>query len=167
MRRNVRADLDQLDVKILELYQRDTQLPAHRIGKAVGLSAAAVQRRLKQLRDDGVIAREAAQLDPGAVGLGVTCIVNVTLASDAPPALTRFQKQVRDTPQVQQCYYVTGSSDFVLIVLVADMEAYEALTHGALFTDANVHKFTTQVVLSRTKVGLDVCLDAARAADSK
>jgi Lrp/AsnC family leucine-responsive transcriptional regulator len=162
MRRNVRAELDQLDVKILELYQGDTQLPAHRIGKAVGLSAAAVQRRLKQLRESGVIAREVAQLDPPSVGLGVTCIVNVRLRSDATTALARFQKQIAGTAEVQQCYYVTGTSDYVLIILVADMEAYEALTHGPLFTDRNIHKFTTQVVLSRTKVGLDVCLEQVR-----
>jgi Lrp/AsnC family leucine-responsive transcriptional regulator len=162
MRKNGRADLDALDVKILELYQRDTQLPAHGIGKAVGLSAAAVQRRLKALRASGVITREAAQLDPAALGLGVTCIVNVRLVSDAPPALARFHKLVAASPEVQQCYYVTGSSDFVLIILVADMPAFEALTHGPLFTDRNIRKFTTQVVLSRTKVGLDVCLDSAR-----
>jgi Lrp/AsnC family leucine-responsive transcriptional regulator len=162
MRRNVRPELDQLDVKILELYQGDTQLPAHRIGKEVGLSAAAVQRRLKQLRESGVITREVAQLNPSALGLGVTCIVNVRLKSDSAPALARFQKQIQSTPEVQQCYYVTGSSDYVLIVLVADMEAYEALTRGPLFTDGNLHKFTTQVVLGRTKVGLDVCLDPAR-----
>ena len=162
MRRNVRPDLDQLDVKILELYQGDTQLPAHRIGKEVGLSAAAVQRRLNKLREDGVITREVAQLDPSAVGLGVTCIVNVRLRSDAPAALSRFQKQILSTPEVQQCYYVTGTSDYVLIILVADMEAFEALTRGPLFTDKNLHKFTTQVVLSRTKVGVEVCLAQVR-----
>lgn len=162
MRKNVRPELDQLDVRILELYQRDTQLPAHRIGKAVGLSAAAVQRRLKQLRESGVIVREAAQLDPPAVGLGVTCIVNVRLVSDAAAELTRFHKRIAATPEVQQCYYVTGSSDFVLIILVADMAAFEELTRGPLFVDRNIRKFTTQVVLSRPKVGLDVSLEPAR-----
>jgi Lrp/AsnC family leucine-responsive transcriptional regulator len=162
MRKNVRPELDQLDVQILELYQRDTQLPAHRIGKAVGLSAAAVQRRLKQLRESGVIVREAAQLDPVALGLGVTCIVNVRLVSDAAPALARFHKQIAAMPEVQQCYYVTGSSDFVLVILVADMAAFEELTRGPLFADRNIKRFTTQVALSRPKIGLDVSLEPAR-----
>jgi DNA-binding Lrp family transcriptional regulator len=159
MRRTRRAQLDQLDVEILQRYQQNTQTPAHSIGKAVGLSAAAVQRRLKSMRESGVIAREAAELDPSALGLTVTCIVNVQLVSDAAPQLARFRKLVASTAEVQQAYYVTGSSDYVLIVVMADMQDYEAFTNGPLLTDANVRKFTTQVVLSRIKVGLDVCLE--------
>ena len=151
-------ELDTLDVAILEHYQRNTQLPAHTIGKAVGLSAAAVQRRLKQLRESGVIVREAAQLDPTLLGLTVTCIVNVHLASDAAPDIARYRRLISATPEVQQSYYVTGSSDFVLIIVVADMDASEAFTNAPLLTDSNVRKFTTQVVLSRTKVSLDVSL---------
>jgi Lrp/AsnC family leucine-responsive transcriptional regulator len=158
-----RPELDQLDLAILERYQRNTQLPAHVIGKAIGLSSAAVQRRLKQLRENGVIAREAAQLEPALLGLTVTCIVNVHLASDAAPDLLRYRRLIDGTPEVQQSYYVTGSSDYVLIVVVADMSAYEAFTNAPLLTDSNVRKFTTQVVLSRTKVGLDVSLAHLRA----
>jgi Lrp/AsnC family leucine-responsive transcriptional regulator len=158
MRQTARAQLDQLDLEILTHYQQNTQTPAHSIGKAVGLSAAAVQRRLKNMRESGVIAREAAQLDPAALGLTLTCIVNVQLVSDAASAIARFRKQVASLPEVQQCYYVTGSSDFVLIVVMGDMEDYETFTNGPLLTDANIRKFTTQVVLSRTKVGLDICL---------
>ena len=62
--------------------------------------------------------------------------------------------------------YVTGSSDFVLIMVVPDMAGYEALTNGPLLTDANVRKFTTQVVLSRTKVSLEVSLAHLRAEDA-
>jgi DNA-binding Lrp family transcriptional regulator len=80
--------------------------------------------------------------------------------------VTRFRKQVDDVEQIQQCYKVTGTSDFVLIVVVPDMAAYEALTVGPCFTDPNVRRFTTQVVLSRTKVGLDLCLARESASDA-
>ncbi len=163
MRKNVRPELDRLDYAILERYQRDTQIAAGAIGRAVGLSAAAVQRRLKRLREGGVIERESAQLDPAALGLALTCVVNVALARDAEADLARFRKQVAATPEVQQCYYVTGPSDFVLIVVAADVGAYEAFTRGPLLTDANVRKFTTRVVLGRTKVGLELPLGAAPA----
>jgi DNA-binding Lrp family transcriptional regulator len=166
MRRNQSAYLDQLDLAILKHYHGNTQVPARDIGKIVGLSAAAVQRRLKHMRETGVIVRETAQLDPAALGLTVTCIVNVQLSTDSPAAMTRFQKQVESVEQVQQCYKVTGTSDFVLIVVVRDMAAYEALTRGACFTDPNVRRFTTQVVLSRTKVGLGLCLSGMSASET-
>lgn len=158
MRTNVRPELDRFNVAILARYQQNTQTAAKTIGRAVGLSAAAVQRRLKRLREAGVIEREAAQLDPAALGLTVTCIVGVRLARDGAADLARFRKQAAATPAVQQCYYVTGSNDFVLIVVAADMAAYEAFTRGPLLGDGNVRKFTTQVVLGRAKVGLDLPL---------
>jgi Lrp/AsnC family transcriptional regulator, leucine-responsive regulatory protein len=162
VRKTDRPPLDRLDFAILERYQRDTQLAAGAIGRAVGLSAAAVQRRLKRLREAGVIEREAAQLDPAALGLTVMCVVNVRLARDHEADLARFRRQAAATPEVQQCYYVTGPNDFVLIVVAADVPAYEAFTRGPLLTDGNVRKFTTHVVLGRAKVGLDVPLGLAK-----
>jgi Lrp/AsnC family leucine-responsive transcriptional regulator len=158
MTTNRTADIDRLDREILRRYQHDTQQPAKTIGEAVGLSAAAVQRRLKRLRETGVIAAEIAQLEPGALGVGVTCIVNVDLDSERDADLARFRKRLVAAPEVQQCYYVTGQGDFILIVLAADMAAYEAFTRRELLADANVRGFTTHVVLERAKVGLSVAV---------
>jgi DNA-binding Lrp family transcriptional regulator len=151
------AALDPLDVKILARYQRDTRTPAHAIGKAVGLSTAAVQRRLKRLRAAGVIEAEIAQLAPATVGQPVTCIVNVDLDRERAADLARFRRRITACPEVQQVYYVTGQADFVLVVLAADLAAYEAFTRRAL-DDDNVKSFTTHVVLDRVKVGLAVPL---------
>ena len=155
------VELDAYDKKILALHQADTRTPAKTIADAVGLSAAAVQRRLKRLRDDGVIEREVAQLDPRALGLAVTCVVTVDLDGERAADLERFKRRMRACPEVQQCYYVTGQADFVLIVLVADMEAYDAFTRRALLGDDNVKSFTTHVTLERVKVGLDVAVPGA------
>jgi len=151
MHDNDRAGLDAFDRKILALWQGNTRLPAKTIGDEVGLSAAAVQRRLKRLRDEGVIQAEVAQLDPEAMGLPVTCIVNVDLDRERSVDLDRFRRKMLASAEVQQCYYVTGQSDFVLIVLAADMAAYEAFTRRALLDDANVKSFVTHVVMSRVK----------------
>jgi Lrp/AsnC family transcriptional regulator, leucine-responsive regulatory protein len=159
--------LDALDLKILARYQRDTQVPARAIGLAVGLSTAAVQRRLKRLRADGVIEAEVAQVDPAAVGAPVTCLVGVDLASEKSADLARFRRRICACPEVQQCYYVTGQYDFMLVVLAADLAAYEAFTRRALLDDDNVERFTTHVVLDRVKVGLEVPLAAASAARRK
>jgi DNA-binding Lrp family transcriptional regulator len=151
--------LDDFDLRILARYQRDTQVPARAIGQAVGLSTAAVQRRLKRLRAIGVILREVAEVAPSAVGLPVTCVVAVDLDRERASDLDRFKRKMLGLPEVQQCYYVTGQTDFVLLVLVATMEAYEAFTRRALLDDDNVKSFTTSVVLDRVKTGVAVPLD--------
>ena len=158
MRHNAKVTLDRHDREILARYQHDTQVPAKVIADAVGLSAAAVQRRLKRLRAEGVIERELAQLDPKALGLPVTCLVSVDLERERGSDLERFRRKVLAAPEVQQCYYVTGATDFVLVVLAESMEAYEGFTRRALLDDANVRSFTTYVALERVKVGLGIPL---------
>jgi DNA-binding Lrp family transcriptional regulator len=160
MRSNAKTPLDRHDREILARYQHDTQVPAKVIAEAVGLSTAAVQRRLKRLRDERVIEREAAQLDPKALGLPVTCLVSVDLERERGADLERFRRKVLAAPEVQQCWYVTGATDFVLVVLAESMEAYEAFTRRALLDDPNVRSFTTYVALERVKVGLSVPLGA-------
>src|SRR4051794_7743380 len=114
--------LDSLDLKILDRYQHDTGVSAQRIGKAVGLSAAAVQRRLKRMRAAGVIAAEVAQIAPERVGYPLTCIVGVRLERDTRAENLRFKKKMASNRHVQQCYAVTGELDYVVVVLARDME---------------------------------------------
>jgi len=161
MSRSDAGRLDALDLKILAVYQGDTREPAHAIGRRVGLSTAAVQRRLKRLRAHRVIEAEVAQLAPATLGLPVTCIVTVELEREDRGALAAFQERICACPEVQQCYYVTGQHDFVLVVLAPDLAEYEAFTRRALLGDANVRAFTTSVALARAKVGLAVPLDRA------
>lgn len=164
MQKNRAPRLDRFDLRILALYQADTRQPAQAIADAVGLSAAAVQRRLQRLRADGVIEREAAQLSPKALGLPVTCIVAIELDRERAGDLDRFRARMLAEPLVQQCYYTTGNTDYLLIVLVPDMESYEAFARRTLLADANVRSFTTHVVLERIKVALDLPLAHAPAA---
>jgi DNA-binding Lrp family transcriptional regulator len=147
------AELDALDLKILARYQHDTRVPAQAIGTAVGLSAAAVQRRLKHMRDTGVIVSEIAQIAPARVGYPTTCIVGVRLERENRSENARFKKAMTLHRQVQQCYAVTGDVDFMLVVLARDMQDFEAFTEAALYSDANVKSFTTFVCLDRVKVG--------------
>jgi Lrp/AsnC family leucine-responsive transcriptional regulator len=153
--------LDDFDLRILERYQHDTQLPAHTIAKAVGLSAAAVQRRLKRLRETGVIRREVAELVPQAVGLPITCLVAVDLERERAVELERFKRKMLGLAEVQQCYYVTGQADFILVVLVRSMEAYDDFTRRALLEDDNVRSFVTTIVMERVKTGVAVPLSSA------
>jgi Lrp/AsnC family transcriptional regulator, leucine-responsive regulatory protein len=156
MKKNPRLELDALDRKILARYQADARLAAEAIGAEVGLSTAAVHRRLKRLRDGGVIEAEVAVLDPGALGYPLTCLVTVDVDRESIADIDAFSARMRACPPVQQCYYVTGASDFVLVVLAEDMASYEAFTRAHLASDPNVRSFTTHVVLQRVKTGLAV-----------
>lgn len=151
--------LDDFDLRILARYQHDTQVPARAIAEAVGLSTAAVQRRLKRLREIGVIRREVAEIEPRTVGLPVTCVVAVDLDRERAVDLDRFKRRMIALPEVQQCYYVTGQADFLLIVLVKSMEDYDAFARRALLGDDNVKSFVTTVVMDRVKTGVMVPLD--------
>jgi Lrp/AsnC family leucine-responsive transcriptional regulator len=143
--------LDPLDRQILSLYQHDTRLPAEQIGAQVGLSAAAVQRRLKRLREDGVILAETALLDLRQLGLGLLAIVSVDLVDESALAMRAFRDKVTARGDVQQCYGVTGPVDYVLIVVVADLAAYDAFCEACLLHDPNVRSFSTQIALESPK----------------
>jgi Lrp/AsnC family leucine-responsive transcriptional regulator len=143
--------IDKLDRQILALYQHDTRVAAEEIGAQVGLSAAAVQRRLKRLREDGVIVAETASLDLRKLGLGLMAIVGVDLVDESARAAQAFRDKVVARGDVQQCYGVTGQVDYVLIVIVADLAAYEAFCDACLLHDPNVRSFTTQIVLESPK----------------
>ena len=111
--------LDTLDRQILALYQRDTRVPSEQIGEQVGLSAAAVQRRLKRLRESGVIVAETASLDCRQLGLGLTAIVHVDLIDESARATRAFRDKVTARGEVQQCYGVAGAADYVSAILEA------------------------------------------------
>jgi DNA-binding Lrp family transcriptional regulator len=147
------CDLDDFDREILRRLQVDARTTGERIGAAVHLSAAAVQRRIQRLRKLGVITAEVAIVDPAAVGQEMSFIVGVELERERADMLEAFRKTARADPSVQQCYYVTGSADFILVVLARDMADFEAFTRRVLFDNPNIRRFTTSVVMSRDKVG--------------
>ena len=152
--------MDVIDRKILALYQHDTRRIAASIGEDVGLSAAAVQRRLRRLRTEGTIAAEIAVLDNAAAGRPITCVVSIVLGSSAAQ-IDNFTRRMRRQPDVQQCYHITGSIDILLIVTAENMEAYRAFARTWLEVP-QVARYETHVVLDRVKVGLSVPLSKDR-----
>ncbi len=147
------AELDDFDREILRRLQLDARASGEQIGGAVHLSAAAVQRRIQRLRKLGVITAEVAIVDPAAVGQAMSFVVGVELERERADMLEAFRKTARADPNVQQCYYVTGAADFILIVLARDMADFEAFTRRVLFDNPNIRRFTTSVVMSRDKTG--------------
>lgn len=150
--------LDQLDYSILRRLQRDARTIAESIAAEVGMSTAAVQRRIKRLRETGVIRREVAVLNPKALGLAMTFIVEVEMERERSDVLDAFRYQMDADENVQQCYYVTGAYDFILIVTARDMEDFEEFTQRTFFDNPNVRRFSTSIVMRPIKVGLTLPL---------
>ncbi len=148
------VDLDPADRQLLALMQEDSSTPINTLAAETGLSSASVQRRLRRLRERGVIAREVAVIDPGAAGIGMSFVVMVELERERIDQLDAFRRKAMREPHVQQCYYVTGEADFVLVCVARDMAEFEELTRRLFFGDENVRRFRTSVVMGRTKVGL-------------
>ncbi|MFC3531113.1 Lrp/AsnC family transcriptional regulator [Vogesella facilis] len=153
------AQLDSYDLKLLMAVQQDARTPQNELGEAVSLSTAAVNRRLKRLGEEGVIERYTAVVSPDAVGYGLTIIAMVEVESEQIDQLDATRRSFTACPQVQQCYYVAGEWDFVLLFVVQHMEQYNGLTRQLFFGNANVKRFKTLVAMSRDKVGLALPLE--------
>lgn len=150
--------IDAFDRHLLELVQRDNQMPMRELAERVNLSLPAVARRLQRLRKSGVIAADRSVLSPDHVGINTTVIVNVSVLSEVIEDLDAIRQRFLECPQVQQCYYVTGDIDFILIIAVKDMKEYEKLTRELFFEGGNVKRFMTFVAMDRVKVSLDLKL---------
>ena len=153
-------ELDSFDRKILSHIQRDARMTAAELSELVGLSPSACHRRLAALRESGVVQAEIAVIDPKAVGRRITMIVTVTLEREHSDVITEFKRAARENPEIMQCYYVTGASDFVMVLTSKSMEAYDAFVERFLFSNRNVRRFETMVVMDRVKVGFDLPIDA-------
>jgi len=148
--------LDHFDLALLEALQQDATISQQDLGARVNLSPAAVNRRLKKLNTDGVVRKTVALVDPLRLGYGLTVIAAVEVENERLDLLDAMKRTFLACPQVQQCYYVAGECDFVLILAVRNMEQYTDLTRTLFFESNNVKRFRTLVSMSNVKVGLEV-----------
>jgi Lrp/AsnC family transcriptional regulator, leucine-responsive regulatory protein len=152
--------LDRLDGRLLDIVQTHNRHTSEELGEMVGLSATAVQRRLKRLRDKGVIEADISIVKPKAIGRPVAMLVSVSLERERVDIVDRFKQSIRQTPEVMNGYYVTGDADFVLIVTARSMEDYEAFTRKFFYENPDIKGFKTMVIMDRVKVGFSVPIDA-------
>lgn len=154
----IRPVLDRYDRAILEVLQRNNRVPQREIAEAVSLSTESVQRRIAAMEKSGVIVANVALVDPEAVAATITAIVEVKLRDERAGTSDRAKALFRRTPEVQQCFYVTGGISFVLIIVVPDMPTYERLTRRLFAENELVADFRTLVALDRVKSGTAIML---------
>lgn len=148
--------LDRFDRQLLNLVQEDSSQTAERLAEEVPLSPSAIQRRLRRLRDEGVIVRECAVVEPKKVGRPTFFVVSLQVERERPELLVELRKWLARETHVQQAFYVTGEADFILIVAASDTEAYDELMSRLVRENPNVKRFTTNVALGMVKRGLAI-----------
>ena len=148
--------LSAIDRTILRIMQGDSNARLDFIAEQAGASVATIQRRLRHLREAGVIEGGVIVVNPDAVGQGMTFLILVELERERIDILDTFRRKISGERQIQQCYYITGDADFALIALAKDMNEYQNLIQRLFFDDTNVKRFRTSVVMDRTKVSLSV-----------
>lgn len=146
------VELDPFDHALLAQVRQNNQTPARLLAQRVGLSESAVLRRLRRLRQLGVIIADIAVVAPAVLGLPLTVHVLVSLEREASPLLDAFVRKLRGRAEVKEAWYVTGETDFVLHLQIADMQAYERFTREVFHDDPNVRTFRT-VIAMRKVVG--------------
>lgn len=144
-------DFDEIDRRILNALQKDASQTNAELAASVHVSAPTCLRRVKQLRESGVIEREIALVAPEKVGARLTAIVEVTLDVQAAERMAEFEVLAGAEAAVLQCYRVSPGPDFVLIVQVADMPAYHALAHRLFAAQANVRNVKAYFSTFRSK----------------
>ena len=154
--------LDSIDLALLNQLQRDASLTNQALAQQLAISAPTCLRRVKRLREAGLIEREIAVLsvDKMAVvaGHGLVAIVEITLDRQDQGALEAFEARVGADDAVQQCYRVSPGPDFCLVVHSAHMPDYLALAQRLFTTDANVRNVKAFFRLKRSKFGARVPL---------
>lgn len=148
-------NLDETDKRLLELLQSDASLSNQALAERAHTSAPTALRRIKRLRDMGLIERQVAILRPERLaeiqGHGLTALVEITLERQGEEHLEAFESRAVADPAVQQCYRVSPGPDFVLVVHSADMPGHLALTQRLFTSDANVRNVKAFFSVKRAK----------------
>ena len=144
-------ELDDLDLRILDVIQDDSSLTNQELAARVHASPPTCFRRVRRLRSLGYIAREVAILEPGKLGAGLTAIVEITLDIQTAEHLDEFEASIVQEPAIQQCYRVSPGPDFVLVAQLTDMTHYQALAQRLFGPGSNVRNVRTYFVVERTK----------------
>jgi Lrp/AsnC family leucine-responsive transcriptional regulator len=141
--------LDRIDEQILSLLQEDAKSSQARIGKEVGLSAPAVNERIRKLEEGGAIRKYVALVDPRQVGLDITAFIEVFV--EHPRFEKEFIGSIQDLAEVQECHHITGEFSLLLKVRTADVEGLRKLLMERINSVQGVRQTRTLVVLETSK----------------
>ena len=153
--------LDRTDLRLLALLQRDGRATNADIAAQVNLSPSACLRRIQRLEATGVIAGYAARVDPKAIGMGLQAFVRVQLERHDPVSVQLFGDGVRARDEVVACYALTGDMDYLLHVVVQDLEHFSRFLLDGLLNASGVADVNSSFVLRAVKTDAGLPLPKA------
>lgn len=146
-----RMELDGIDLRILGVLQETARISNVDLAAKVGLSPSPCLRRVRELEQQGVIRGHVTLVDPAAVGLPVSVVVQVTLERQIEAALETFEEAVMQRPEVMECYLMTGDADYMLRVVVPDLEAFQRFLMDHLTRVPGVASIKSSFALRQVK----------------
>ncbi|MGV0815669.1 Lrp/AsnC family transcriptional regulator [Mycolicibacterium boenickei] len=149
--KDVRADLDDVDRRILLALHADARMSNSALADAVGIAASTCHGRVRRLQDIGVIRGFYTDIDPAAVGLGLQAMISVSLQSNARGKIRNFIAQIRQKPQVMDVYFLAGGDDFILHVAARDTDDLRAFVVENLNADADVAGTQTSLIFEHLR----------------
>lgn len=153
-------ELDPIDRKILGIIQQDCTRSIKEIAEAVGLSNNPCWRRIKRLEDNGVIRRRVALIDPAKIGLGVTAFVTIRTDQHTNEWVNAFKRAVQNIPEIIACDRMTGDVDYLLRVVVHDIEHYDRVYQRLIKSVPGLSDVSSTFSMEKIKHG--PAIDVAR-----
>ncbi|WP_084799974.1 Lrp/AsnC family transcriptional regulator [Bradyrhizobium sp. Ai1a-2] len=144
-------DIDAVDRKILRILQRDAKTLNTELASQVGLSPSPCLRRVRLLEEAGVVERYVALLNPSSVDLAMTIFVRITLERQDQATVEHFAAEVRKLPQVVEAHLMAGGYDYLLKVVVANLDEYRRVHMGHFAAVAGVRNVQTEIPLQQIK----------------
>jgi DNA-binding Lrp family transcriptional regulator len=162
---NEQEKLDRFSLAILAELMRDSRQTIQQIAARVGLSPSPCWKRIKAMEAAGVIQGYTVVVDAEKIGLGLRVIVEANLAQHSEATVRQFEKAVAQSAPIVQCHSTTGSSDYVMNVLVPDIKRYESFLHDTLFKLPGITHVRSAIVLKEIKSDMRLPLPAGGGAE--
>jgi len=143
--------IDQRDIRILNELQNDSSLSNVELAKRVHLSPSPCLMRVKALKDKGVIRNYVALADPKVLGLGLNVFISISLKEQSKEALAEFEQRISEQDEVMECYLMTGDSDYLIRVAVADMGSLEKFILEQLTPISGIEKIRSSFALKQVR----------------
>lgn len=151
--------LDKLDRKLLNLLQKDSQMSTRILADKLHISQPTCLRRIKELREAGVISAEVAMVDPFALGYGMLAFLEISLTDQSDEHMREFEARMNKEAEVMQCYFVSGEYDYFLVIHVIDMDAYYQFVRRVISGSGNVRHFHSRFPMKRAKFSTKISFD--------
>lgn len=159
--------LDAIDLKILDAIQRDGRITKLALAEKVGLSPTPAWLRLRKLEKAGIVSGYRATLELRAVAPIATVLVEVTLRSHRQADFDRFERVIRDMPEIVCCWSVGGGIDYMLKIVARDIDAYQRLVDGLLEREIGIDRYFTYIVTRTVKDNEPVAVDGLLAGNAQ